>query len=170
MGVGPERPISCNCPQQRGSAMGVSKDWLLLDELLGVVWLNGSSHWSNTTPLSAVPGCRVLCILWIPPPPSSCLLSFCALLLFRSQNFFFFTVWSQVAQVPDCKLGATQKGLKAPRVCPHHSCPCRGARVQTVQEHAWLFLNKASTVTPSERIRRACERGSVQSWTPRSLV
>lgn len=32
VGVAPERPLSCNCPQQHGSAMGVPKDWLLLDE------------------------------------------------------------------------------------------------------------------------------------------
>lgn len=37
VGVGPERPLSCNCPQQHGSAMGVPKDRLLLDEVLGVV-------------------------------------------------------------------------------------------------------------------------------------
>lgn len=37
VGVGPERPLSCNCPQQHGSARGVPKDRLLLDEVLGVV-------------------------------------------------------------------------------------------------------------------------------------
>lgn len=33
----PKRPISCNCPQQCGSAPGVPGDRLLLDEPLGVV-------------------------------------------------------------------------------------------------------------------------------------
>lgn len=47
VGVSPERPISCNCPQQHGSAMGVSKDRLLLDEALRVVWLSGSRNWSS---------------------------------------------------------------------------------------------------------------------------
>lgn len=89
MGVGPERPLSCNCPQQHGSAVGVPRDQLLLDEVLGVVWLNGSSHWSDTAPTSpsavtasAIPdhlldsdrgavrpaaglyGCRVCSLLW----------------------------------------------------------------------------------------------------------
>lgn len=37
VGVGAERPLSYNCPQQHGSARGASIDRLLLDEVLGVV-------------------------------------------------------------------------------------------------------------------------------------
>lgn len=37
VGVGTERPLSYNCPQQHGSARGAPKDRLLLDEVQGVV-------------------------------------------------------------------------------------------------------------------------------------
>lgn len=77
----PERPISRNCPQQRGSAPGVPRDRLLLDEPLGVVArLNGSVPLirCNAKAPSTSPGKPPLLLL-LPLPlsawTSSCVLS-----------------------------------------------------------------------------------------------
>lgn len=69
----PERPISRNCPQQRGSAPGVPRDRLLLDEPLGVVArLNGSVpliRCNAKAPSTSSGNPPLLPSLPSPPPP-----------------------------------------------------------------------------------------------------
>lgn len=97
----------------------------------------------SAVPLAAIPGCRVLCILWIPClvyllmcpspfPPSEFLLSHSLVASCASSLFV------NLVQHDD------PKGIKSTNACVPtinaHALIWWGAHVQTVQEHAWLFL------------------------------